>query len=245
MLRFFSKIRYQLAAQNRTMKYLRYAIGEILLVVVGIVIALQVNNWNEYRKARTLERKVLKEIMSNLKDDLAEIGSDITAKDSVIVACDAILFSLDSINRVSGTFMYDVAKMQVNTHFDPNKSGYELLISKGVEIILNDSLRKSISYLYESGYSYYYRYEYELAQFKAMHIYPQLIEKFDWVVIPVLQFFGHHKISQENYLKLKNDDSFYKLILAVQYQNKLVRNRAKRTENRIKDLINLIDQELG
>ena len=54
MFRFFSKIRYELAAENRVAKYLRYAVGEILLVVLGILIALQVNNWN-------LERKDLKE----------------------------------------------------------------------------------------------------------------------------------------------------------------------------------------
>ena len=50
MLRFFSKIRLKLAAENRPVKYMRYAIGEILLVVIGILIALQVNNWNQERK---------------------------------------------------------------------------------------------------------------------------------------------------------------------------------------------------
>ncbi|WP_340111909.1 DUF6090 family protein [Maribellus mangrovi] len=50
MLRFFSKMRYKLAAKNKVVKYMRYAIGEILLVVFGILIALQVNNWNERRK---------------------------------------------------------------------------------------------------------------------------------------------------------------------------------------------------
>ncbi len=45
MLRFFSKMRYQLAAKNHAAKYLRYAIGEIVLVVIGILIASQVNNW--------------------------------------------------------------------------------------------------------------------------------------------------------------------------------------------------------
>jgi hypothetical protein len=66
---FFSKIRYQLAAENRAAKYLRYAIGEILLVVIGILIALQVNNWNESRKERIQENLLIQSIVSDLKMD--------------------------------------------------------------------------------------------------------------------------------------------------------------------------------
>ena len=50
MIKFFRKIRYALMTNNKTAKYLTYAIGEIILVVIGILIALQINNWNEDRK---------------------------------------------------------------------------------------------------------------------------------------------------------------------------------------------------
>ena len=52
MIKFFRKIRYDLMRKGQTSKYLKYAIGEILLVVVGILIALQINNANELRKER-------------------------------------------------------------------------------------------------------------------------------------------------------------------------------------------------
>ena len=54
MLRFFRNIRKELAAENKVMAYLRYAIGEIILVAIGILIALQINNWNERRKKAAL-----------------------------------------------------------------------------------------------------------------------------------------------------------------------------------------------
>ena len=49
MIKFFRKIRQNLIIENKTSKYFKYAIGEIILVVIGILIALQINNWNENR----------------------------------------------------------------------------------------------------------------------------------------------------------------------------------------------------
>ena len=61
MINFFRKIRKQLADDNKPLKYLRYASGEIVLVVIGILIALQINNWNEFKKDRVIENKHLNE----------------------------------------------------------------------------------------------------------------------------------------------------------------------------------------
>lgn len=65
MINFFRKFRYKLLSKNRTGKYLKYAIGEILLVVIGILIALQINNWNEERK---VQNKLL-DIYSRINKD--------------------------------------------------------------------------------------------------------------------------------------------------------------------------------
>ena len=66
MIKFFRKIRQKLLSENKFSKYLIYAIGEILLVVIGIFIALQINNWNELRKEKEQETIIL----SDLKEDL-------------------------------------------------------------------------------------------------------------------------------------------------------------------------------
>ena len=54
MIKFFRKIRYNLMSENKTGKYLKYAIGEIVLVVIGILIALSINNWNQKSLDRIL-----------------------------------------------------------------------------------------------------------------------------------------------------------------------------------------------
>ena len=63
--------------QNKTGKYLKYAIGEIALVVIGILIALSINNWNEGKKRTAQEVKILKEIVSELETAVDDLEDDI------------------------------------------------------------------------------------------------------------------------------------------------------------------------
>ena len=69
MIKFFRNIRQKLLAEGKTTNYLKYAIGEIVLVVIGILIALQINNWNEERKAKLSENATLKNFVQDLKSD--------------------------------------------------------------------------------------------------------------------------------------------------------------------------------
>src|SRR5210317_788759 len=77
MIKFFRHIRQSLIMKNQTGKYLKYAVGEIVLVVIGILIALQLNNWNELRKERTVELSILNELLSDLHSDLKSLNEDI------------------------------------------------------------------------------------------------------------------------------------------------------------------------
>ena len=73
MIGFFRRIRRNLANQNKFVQYGRYAIGEILLVVIGILIALSINNWNEGRKDRIIEKSIFLELEDNLERNIALI----------------------------------------------------------------------------------------------------------------------------------------------------------------------------
>ncbi len=72
MIKFFSKIRQQLLAQNKLSKYLIYAIGEIVLVVIGILIALSINNWNQSRIQDNLEQTYLASLLDEFQGNLQE-----------------------------------------------------------------------------------------------------------------------------------------------------------------------------
>ena len=87
MLPFFRKIRWRLAADNQFFKYSRYAIGEIVLVVIGILIALYINNWNENRKIEAKILDLFKEVQVDLITNLEQIEMAITfqsTKDSIL-----------------------------------------------------------------------------------------------------------------------------------------------------------------
>ena len=76
MIKFFRNIRKDLMEQNNTGKYLKYAIGEILLVMVGILLALQVSNWNAKRQKNTLERTTLEQLKNDINSMLGDIKGD-------------------------------------------------------------------------------------------------------------------------------------------------------------------------
>ena len=69
MIKFFKKIRQNSIKENKFTNYLKYASGEIILVVIGILIALSINNWNEGRKEKINQRSVLSNLLQDLKSD--------------------------------------------------------------------------------------------------------------------------------------------------------------------------------
>lgn len=91
MIKFFRKIRYHLMETGKTSKYLKYAIGEIILVVIGILIALQINNWNEHRKALIDEKATIASLKLEFQKNLVNLQSNIQAINSFISAGNTLL----------------------------------------------------------------------------------------------------------------------------------------------------------
>lgn len=151
MIRYLRQIRRQLMRGGQIRKYLLYAVGEILLVVVGILLALQVNNWNEERQLRAEERTALSELQADLRTNVRRLDNCLAYDRSVVRSLDMILDHLDN------ELPYE---LQLESHFpliiewcayDYVDSAYEnLKFTHGLDLVSNDSLREELIYVHES-----------------------------------------------------------------------------------------------
>ena len=155
MIHIFRRIRKQLLGDNNSGKYLKYAVGEIFLVVIGILLALQINNWNEYRKARSLEREMLNEIKIGLLQDIKDITYNISAHSKILNSQEILIEWLDSKQPYADTLSYHFAMVNNSTVFVSNESPYETLKQIGIRLITNDTLRNKISDVYDLDFDYY------------------------------------------------------------------------------------------
>ena len=96
MIKFFRQIRYKLMSENKTSKYFKYAIGEIVLVVVGILIALWINNWNENRKAKSNEKVLLEKLQVENQYNLNTLMDDTLYRKVVPKVYDSFMEYLSS-----------------------------------------------------------------------------------------------------------------------------------------------------
>ena len=107
MIKFFRKIRQNLLMGNKTGKpafaagrYLKYAIGEVILVVIGILIALQINNWNEERKNILIETQLVKNIIKDLRLDSTHINQSLNELTSQLYITDHLIAKVLSSENV-------------------------------------------------------------------------------------------------------------------------------------------------
>ncbi|MEQ9008451.1 MAG: DUF6090 family protein, partial [Ekhidna sp.] len=144
MLFLLRKIRRKLLSKkNKVTSYLLYAIGEIFLVVIGILIAVSINNLNERIKGRELELKYLKNIKLDLEKDIKLLRSVVDFRKEKLKACEVILqqmrkekeADLSDLSKSVRVMIFEWQFVPVNTTF------MELSSSGNLNIISNDSTK--------------------------------------------------------------------------------------------------------
>lgn len=157
MIKFFRRIRQKLITENRIRTYLVYALGEIVLVVIGILIALSINNWNEIRKNRHAEQELYKTLIRALESDLEDVRSKYAIIDSAIIGQET--FITQSLEEVKSRFTDEeffklLWKIGYTSYsFVPNISIYNKISqNKEIDLIRSNELSMKIIELYEVHY---------------------------------------------------------------------------------------------
>ena len=154
MLKFFRRIRQHLLAESKFSKYMLYATGEIVLVVIGILIALQINNWNDSRKLENRELVLLEELKLNLETNQANLERDIGLQIEGARHIDSLLYHLDHELPYDPSFSRHIQKGDYAPDVILTSSAFETLKSSGLELIRSDSPRRQIIELFEVTYPY-------------------------------------------------------------------------------------------
>lgn len=245
MVQFFRKIRQGLLSENKFTRYLVYAIGEIILVVIGILIALQVANWNEDKKTEIFELKMLSEIKHALENDLEYFESMVERMDLVDSASEVMTAHLvdqsvfiDSLYDKPGDRFYGLT---MGTIFQFNPGPYETLKISGINKISNDSLRNYVTYLYD----------FELPRYEMLvnweeRDYAKQIETLESFLgdVEVIRHDEHFDFNSKFPEDLTQNQDFIKLIDAIRSRAKIVKIRYKGVIQRTNLVINKIDSEL-
>ena len=153
MLSFFRRMRKQLTddnpptdKQDRFLKYSRYAFGEIVLVVIGILIALQINNWNEDRKERRIEVRYLENLRADLKNDSLAL-LEIKAHRVNTAQAAKTLLEIANSGHINDVYEVDSLYWAIGIwwEFIPNDNTFQELISSGnLNIIGDEKIKKSL-----------------------------------------------------------------------------------------------------
>ena len=239
MAKLFNKNRKELLNQNKTVQYLKYAVGEILLVVIGILIALWITDWSEVRKERADEKYILGEVLNNLKEDAALIDQIIALRTRAKTSVENMRTYLPTHQINSDTLSADLTKFFTFERYFPINHAFEMLKSKGLKLS-NNTLTTRISR--------YYDYE----QYRAQ----RSIEDIEAAILPLItningirRFFPTMDLNRKITVSSPNDTEFqielYNELNGFKYNNigTIDKLTAFREINR--SLVHDLEAELG
>ena len=198
--------------ENKTGKYFKYAIGEIVLVVIGILIALQLNNWNDVRKDRNYEQEILLLINQNLKNDSIALSNELFKAKEANALTDRLIDQVGSGNYGDSLNIW-MGKIISFEIFRSQSSAFEILKSKGLEVISSKELQLELISYYDENLHYTYE---ALEDVKESF-------KEDWVPIMKTEFLDY---KWREYAKPVDSKAFFEKQLTLSLFKLYQENRA-------------------
>lgn len=253
-MNYFRNIRQKLFYDERLKRYFAYSIGEVFLIVLGILVAVWISNWNERVKRKKIEKQAYNEIKNDLSKTLEDLVYDLDRHIDRMERARVVQNYLQSDAPYNDSLDLYFTLIAQDYQLFPKTGAYELLKSRGLEILTNEALRFSITDLYQINIERVYAGGVDQSQHrniaKAMepfiHKYFKLSDKpynqrmlnysSDTITFNQLQL--------KDYASLKADDSF-----RITLQNNLITRERKirhhlKLKKQIEEVILAIDGEV-
>lgn len=239
--------------ENKFSKYLLYAIGEIILVVIGILIALQINNWNENRKVKKQEAQIYTELKSDLLQTRNDINETISKHKEIFKSSQQLITDIYDKKSNSQTIYESLTTSSAEFQIIPKTSAFENLKNIGLNTLSNDSLRIAITNLFQLNLK---RLDDELGMKQAEINMTKLIQPFLFKYLiadysqPTKYGFIHsdsisiYKLKINNYDKFLNDNDLMKALQLSLYNRGKIIDEEIETVKEIDIVIYRIEEEL-
>lgn len=244
MIKFFRKIRQNLLSEGKTGKYFKYAIGEIVLVVIGILIALQINTWNESRKQKQVEKQVLKSLFQEIEKDknaLKQIDYKYK-KDLLDISYFRKLYWKEQLSMADAL---DLKKFFgfVNHDVNPNRITYDEMISTGkLYYLSNENLVNKIIDYYELIDGHIYQSRQDRIEFRANFFNVSQMKEF-WLTV----YDNNNKELAYNFANNQNTEIYKTMKVLTEYSHALTKTTQASVVNlyqKAQELQLLINKEL-
>jgi hypothetical protein len=231
--------------KNKTGKYLKYAIGEIILVVIGILIALQINNWNEHKKEKRQELKQLIALKLEFKKNVITFDSiynhhvdneDATQK---LINAKNKNYTIETLDSLFFKTIY-------NYNFDPSRGIYNSLINSGqIELISNELLKYKIAEIQDIVVDYIDD-ENLVRNYGTNYFIPFIVKEMPYNPLRLYknrsseESMLHHKLFQ----KMINNRIFTEHLAILSLYRIGVFEEGEKVKNEYQKIIELINQEI-
>lgn len=239
MIKLFHQLRHQSVKNGSFKSYLPYIIGEIVLVVAGILIALSINNWNEEKKERTLEVKLLQELKEDIEQNRSDFQFNIELREQSIRSINMIIAAIQQKSAYHDSLDYHFGNMANTSIMSLNTASFEAIKSAGLTCISNDALRKSITNFYEVSTSYLNKIERE---YEAQQLTPRWTDY-------LLGHFHNTDMGESStpndYPGIIKDPMFRELLHMTHYYQEMIKDNYEVMDYQASTIYSMIDLELN
>ncbi|WP_412560788.1 DUF6090 family protein [Winogradskyella sp. MIT101101] len=245
MIKFFRHIRKSLLMENKTSKYFKYALGEIILVVIGILIALQINNWNEARKNKNYERSMLAQMKEELQSNSNMLNNWLPSLKGIVRTVNTVAAMKEDPNHPTDSLQYHLERIKgfgIAVSF--NTSAYNAINSGGLDKISNPEIRQQISNIYGNTIPSVSKWINEIVRTSLFERNKLFYEIYDPVVVPGKSGIIETKLIETDAQTLRNNPKVDEMLEVLNWPIPISIIVIEELDQKIQNLIEAIDQEL-